>query len=114
MSLSPVAAVLNLKAALLLAGDHDLGVALAEFNLSNMTAGAINFLSDQSTALLTSGLFTSRHVPAPMNANGRQRGIEVRLKHASSPMVNYFAFASRFFTSSRRTIIARPHSNASL
>ena len=50
--LSPIAAVEYLEATCPLARNHDLGVALAELNLPNVTAGVVDLLGDHG-ALLT-------------------------------------------------------------
>ena len=76
-----VPSVANLKAARPLARNDDLAVPQAQFDLSNVSASAVNFLGDESRSLLASELFTPRIVSAPMNANGRRRGIEIWLKH---------------------------------
>ena len=51
-ALTPVAPVVDFKAARPFAGDHDLGVAIAELDLPNMTAGVVDLLGYQRRAFL--------------------------------------------------------------
>ena len=59
MPLAPIAAVEYFAAAPAFASDHGLGMAIAQFDLSNVTASAIDLLRNQGRALTASGLFTS-------------------------------------------------------
>jgi hypothetical protein len=49
-------AIADLKPALSLALDHDLAVAVAQFDLANVPARAVNLLGDQRRALPAVGL----------------------------------------------------------
>jgi hypothetical protein len=51
---------------------------LAQFNLANVPASGINFFGDQRRPF---GASAWRSVAATIDANGRRRGIEVRLEH---------------------------------
>jgi hypothetical protein len=47
---APISPIVYLQAPLPLAHDHDLGVPIAELDLSNMAAGAVNLLCDHGCA----------------------------------------------------------------
>jgi hypothetical protein len=78
---APIAAVLNLETARPLARNHDLGMAIAESDLPNVTAGVVDLLGDQSSALLASRRFGLRDVSASAYPNGDGSGIEVGFEH---------------------------------
>jgi hypothetical protein len=64
-----------------LALDDDLAVPQAQFDLANLSACAVNLLGYQRRALQAATRSAPRNVAASVDANGRRRGIEVRLKH---------------------------------
>jgi hypothetical protein len=80
--LPPVAPVEYLEAARSLAGDHNLGVTLAEFYLSNRPAGGVNLAQDDGCAPFCA---SRRPAGAPIAAspdlNGRWERIEVGFEH---------------------------------
>jgi hypothetical protein len=78
-------AIANIKAAGTLALDDDLAVPRAQFDLPNVSAGAINLLGNKSRAGWTSTSFASRNVAAAVDPNSRCFGIKVRFKHMYHP-----------------------------
>jgi hypothetical protein len=76
-----IPAIRNLQSATPLALDDDLAVVRAQFDLSNVTARAVNLLGDQSRALQAAGLLALRDVAASMDAEGLRLGIEIGLEH---------------------------------
>ena len=50
-------------------------------SVSNMAAGAVNLLGDQSSTLRAVRLFAYREVLAPMDAESPGLGVEVGLQH---------------------------------
>jgi len=73
-------AIGDFKASSSLARNNDVAMSSAQFDLSNVTTSSIDFFSDQSRALLASGLFASRNIPAAMDANGGCE-VEIGLRH---------------------------------
>jgi hypothetical protein len=79
--LPPVAPVEYLEAARSLAGDHNLGVTLAEFYLSNRPAGGVNLAENyRRVTPHTTWRSTRARIAASPDLNSRRRGIEVRLE----------------------------------
>jgi len=69
------------KAARSLALDDDVAVPLAQFDLADVAARAVNLLCNQSRALPALELFALRDVAAPMDAESSRLGIEVGVEH---------------------------------
>jgi hypothetical protein len=74
--------VANLKPACPLALDDDFAMRRAQFDLANVSAGAVNLRGDHGRALQTSASFALRDVAASVDADRCRSGVEVRLKHA--------------------------------
>ena len=66
-----------LQAARSSALDNNIAVPLAQLDLANMAAGAVNLLSYESRARQASALFAFRDVPIATDSDSRGRGIEV-------------------------------------
>jgi len=73
--------VANLKTASPLALDDDLAVQRTQFDLADVTASGIDFLSDQRCALKATARSALRNEFAAVNTNFCRCGVEVRLKH---------------------------------
>jgi hypothetical protein len=69
------------RASPLALGD-DLAVLRAQFDLANVSASSIDLFRNQGRALKAAARTARRNVAASMDANGRRRGIAVRLEHA--------------------------------
>jgi hypothetical protein len=81
-SLAPIATVEYLKPALSLAGNHDLGVMLAEFYLSNWPACSVNLPENYRRATRHAPRSSTRaQITASPDLNSRWRGIEVGFEH---------------------------------
>jgi hypothetical protein len=89
------ASVADLKPPRLLALDDDLAVALAQFDLANVSARAVNLLGDQSRALDAAARFALRNVAASVDAKSRGRGIEIGLKHKRMMCLDAARFKAR-------------------
>jgi len=74
-------AIRNLKAATARALDNNIAVPRAEFDLPDMSAGAVDLFSDQSRGRQASTLFAFRDVATSMDAESLGRGVEVGLQH---------------------------------
>ena len=87
-----------------LALDDDLAVPRAQLDLPNVAARAVNLLGDQSCARRATASRSSRHILAPMDANGCRRRIEIELQraesHTSITAVAICCFVAVFATSS--------------
>ena len=82
MRLAPIATVENLKAALTLAGSHDLGVAIAKLDLTNRPACCVKLAENDRRAIhYASRRPAGTQITASPDLNRRRRGIEVRLEH---------------------------------
>jgi hypothetical protein len=71
----------DLQAASTFALDDDFAVQRAQFDLANVSAGAVNLLGYLGRALQTTASFVLQDAAASVDANRRRFGVEVRLKH---------------------------------
>jgi hypothetical protein len=83
-SLAPISPVLDFKPARPLALYDDFAVPLAQFDLPNMAAGAVNLLGDQSRAGKAAAFLAFGEVAASVDAKFCRSGIEVRLQHTTA------------------------------
>ena len=81
-----VASIGNLQASSSLAIDDGVAVPCAQFDLCNVSAGAVNLLGDKSRALPASQLLTFRDVAAPMDAESFRRGVKVYFERSYGPL----------------------------
>jgi hypothetical protein len=82
MWLAPIAAIEYLEAALAFTSNHGLGVAVAQLDLTDRSAGCIYFPENyRRSASGASRRSAWRRVAASPDLNGRRDGIEVRFEH---------------------------------
>jgi hypothetical protein len=91
MLLPTFSPVRDLETAVAFAVDHEIAVPVAELDLPRETAGGVNLFGYRRRPFEAPSRPASRDVAAPMDTNGRRRGIEVRLEHRISSSIPRFA-----------------------
>ena len=85
--LAPLAPIENLQAALTLAGSHNLGVAIAELDLTNWPARCTELPKHDLRAISRASRRPVRAIPASADLNCRRRGIEDRLERRTTSLM---------------------------